>query len=269
LVTFFIDGQPRPPVFVGLTGGWYRASLLATDLTAGGHTVTAVYSGDATNAPSQSSPVQVTIVAARTTTELRSSTRTSVYGQLVTFTATVAIANLATVVPPPTGMVAFRDGRVVIGTVPLVNGVATLNWISTGVGKRHSITATYRGDPNAQVSTSRGLAQVVQKARTIVVMDAVPSHPYYTDSQFITFVIRVITWSRSGAEATGSVVLTGGRNRWSMRLDGHTARLVLPTSKVLRNTFTTRYPGNSNFAASSARLRFGRTAPAWPMSSTS
>jgi len=102
-----------------------------------------------------------------TTTTLTSSSpnNTSVFGQPVTFTATVAVVSPGT--GTPTGTVTFLDGSTTLGTGTLSGGVATLTVPSTSpliaalaVGT-HSITAVYGGDTNDLPSTSTLVTQVV------------------------------------------------------------------------------------------------------------
>jgi sugar lactone lactonase YvrE len=111
-----------------------------------------------------------------TTTTLTSSSpnNTSVFGQPVTFTATVAVVSPGT--GTPTGTVTFLDGSTTLGTGTLSGGVATLTLPSPpppfftpggplllgplSVGT-HSITAVYSGDANDLPSTSTLLTQVV------------------------------------------------------------------------------------------------------------
>ncbi|HET7831985.1 MAG TPA: Ig-like domain-containing protein [Gallionella sp.] len=66
-------------------------------------------------------------------------------GQTVTLTVTVTGSNPAA---PPTGVVTFQEGlNVVLGSIPLTNGVAILDtrFSTTGI---HGVTATYAGDSN-------------------------------------------------------------------------------------------------------------------------
>src|SRR5439155_8710914 len=102
---------------------------------------------------------------AATTTALSSSTNSSVFGQPVTFTATVT-AN-----PPGagtlSGTVTFKDGTTSLATSSLSGGVATYTNAALSV-TNHSITAVYSGDANFNSSTnSPALTQTVSKATTL------------------------------------------------------------------------------------------------------
>ena len=92
-----------------------------------------------------------------TTTSLLSSLNPSVFGQSVTFTATVAPT---TGVGTPTGTVTFFDGATPLGApVALAGGTAAFTTSTLAAGS-HPITATYNGDPNFDASTSSLLTQV-------------------------------------------------------------------------------------------------------------
>jgi hypothetical protein len=95
-----------------------------------------------------------------TTTTLVSSANPSVYGQPVTFTATVSPVSGA---GTPTGSVTFSDGGTVLATVELVDGQASFTTDALTLG-RHHITAAYDGDGNFLASTSPVLTQKVQTA---------------------------------------------------------------------------------------------------------
>jgi uncharacterized delta-60 repeat protein len=95
-----------------------------------------------------------------TTTTLASSANPSVYGQSVTFTATVSTTGTVS----PTGTVQFLDGSTLLGTGTLstANGITTATFATTtlAVGT-HSLSAVYGGDGNDMGSTSAVLSQVV------------------------------------------------------------------------------------------------------------
>ncbi len=99
------------------------------------------------------------------TTTVQASVNPSVFGQAVTFTASVN--PLAPSVVAPTGVVLFLDGSTRLGTASL-NGSGQAQWTITtplSVGT-HSITAAYTGDTHFTGSASLPLEQRVKPART-------------------------------------------------------------------------------------------------------
>jgi hypothetical protein len=127
-----------------------------TTLALGSHSITVVYSGDATYAGSTSHPVTQNVLQA-TSVSLISAPNLSIINQSVTFTATVTPG-------AATGTVTLWDGTAVIGCCslrPVTGGVATctINTLSAG---SHSITAVYSGDATHASSTSNLVTQVVE-----------------------------------------------------------------------------------------------------------
>ena len=96
----------------------------------------------------------------RAHTTVVSSSLSSVFGQPVTFTASVTSGSPGT----PTGTVTFKDGATTLGTGAL-NGSAqatfTTSALSTGA---HTITASYGGDASFAPSTSAAISQAVHHA---------------------------------------------------------------------------------------------------------
>jgi predicted extracellular nuclease len=99
--------------------------------------------------------VTMTVTPAATTTTVTSSANPATIGAPITFTATVSGA-------PTGGTVSFTvDGTALGSPVPVVNGVATSNPISTlGVGA-HAVTASFSGTASYQPSTG-SLSQLVR-----------------------------------------------------------------------------------------------------------
>lgn len=163
----FKDGASNLGSAIAVVSG--VAQLTTSALTQGTHPITAIYSGDATNTTSTSPAVNQVVNAAgagATTTGLGSSQNPSVFGQSVTFTATVTGTN-------PTGSVQFFDGGGSLGSATLSGGVAQLATSSLAVGT-HSITAVYGGDAGNGGSTSPAVPQVV---------NAVVSPPTFSGAQ--------------------------------------------------------------------------------------
>jgi len=121
----------------------------------GSHTLTAVYSGDANDSPSTSTPVNLQVngvLAATTTTLSAGETFIGAFSALL-LTATVSPATA-------TGTVAFFDGATQIGSVPLSSGTASFQ-VSTLAAGTHTLTASYGGDANDAASSSAGVTVTV------------------------------------------------------------------------------------------------------------
>jgi hypothetical protein len=218
----FSDGSMVVCFAQALSGG--VATCTTSDLSVGGHSITAAYSGDTNNSQSTSPVFAQTVlgqtVMASTATAVSSSRNPSAAGQPVTFTATVAGAS-------PTGSVKFMDSGSTLGscgTQPLTGTTATCTTSSLGVGT-HAIAAAYGGSTDTASSTSNALQQsIVAPAPT---------------NRFRLSAVTV--------HAVGSV-------RFSLTLPGAGAIDVLETTTVSRTAARTDLPGppRGSFA-------FGRT----------
>ncbi len=121
----------------------------------GTYTIAAAYGGDG-NYQAVTATTQL-LVADSSTTTLSSSLNPSMYGQDVTFTASVLQPGIT---GTPEGLVTFRDGANTLGISQLSGGRASLTATVLTVG-RHIITADYAGGANATPSTSPTLLQTV------------------------------------------------------------------------------------------------------------
>ncbi len=143
-----------------------EATFVTTSLSAGTHTLTAVYVGNFNFEANTSTATQI-VGQVPTVTGLESSANPAVFGDTVTFTATVDSAT-----GTPTGTVVFREGSTVLGTAVLAaNGGeqrASLAVPGLGAGT-HAVTATYSGDVSHGASTSPPYTQVISKAPTTIV----------------------------------------------------------------------------------------------------
>src|SRR5262249_40085394 len=110
--------------------------------------------------------VTQTVNASNTTTALTASTAAPVFGQPVTFTATVSA--VAPGIGTPTGTVTFMDGASTLGTGTLASGVATLTTTATnnlGLGG-HSIPAVSGAPTNSNPSPPSAGTVTVSQAST-------------------------------------------------------------------------------------------------------
>jgi hypothetical protein len=128
-------------------------------LSAGSHSITAVYGGDTNNATSTSNTLTQEVNQATSSTILGSAPNPSILGQSVTFTATVTGQS-------PTGTVTFNEGATPLcSAVTLSSGSASCPTSILSVGS-HSITAVYGGDTNNATSTSNTVTQQVNQTST-------------------------------------------------------------------------------------------------------
>ena len=124
------------------------ATCTTNVLPVGSASITAVYSGDTSNAVATSPAVTQTVNQAATTTAVTSNTNPNVAGNAVTFTATVTGVS-------PGGSINFKAGGSTMtgcGSVSLTSGSASC--VSTfSTAGTYVITAEYSGDTNNVAST--------------------------------------------------------------------------------------------------------------------
>ena len=241
----FLDGVTNLGAPVTVSNG--TATLLTSSLSIGGHSITAVYSGDGNFAGNTGSlPIQ-TVNQAQSSTNISSSVNPSVFGQPVLFTATVSAA------PPGagtlTGTLQFKDGTTNLGAPVVVNnGSATFTTSSLAVGQ-HSITAVYSGDSNFAGSTGSLPTQTVSRAgsSTSLTSSVNPS----VAGQSVTFTATV-----NPAEATGNVTFQDGNTTIGTGTLSGGVTSSPPSSPTVPgpHSITASYGGDANFAASTSVL---------------
>ncbi|HXI31180.1 MAG TPA: Ig-like domain-containing protein, partial [Vicinamibacterales bacterium] len=112
----------------------------------------------------------ISVSKAATTTTLTSSVNPSVYGQAVTFTATVGVVAPGT--GQPSGTVTFMDGATTLGSATLdATGRGSFS-VSSLSAVAHTVTAVYGGAAAFSASTSSALTQTVAKALVTVTADS-------------------------------------------------------------------------------------------------
>lgn len=177
-------------------------------------------------------------------TVLTSSTNPSIFGQPVTFTATVTPASPLGIAP--TGTVTFMDGQNALGTMPLDNtGNASVTPPSLAIGT-HDITAVYSGDSNYSGS-SDAISQVVNKigTTTAVASDPNPSE----DGQIVTFTATVIPSQTGPTPISGSVAFFDGAAPLGTTAISSSGIAQFSTSQLSVGThsITAVYSGDGNY----------------------
>jgi hypothetical protein len=236
-IQFFIDGN-AVGVFAQLDTG--VAEIQVSTFSVGDHTVTAKYlSGDINFITSTSAPITQQVNKAATTVTVQSSAAPSVFGQPVTFTATVAVQSPGA--GAPSGSITFTDGTTVLGAVPVNSGTgfqATLTTSTLSVSQ-HVIVATYSGD-DSFLGSNGSINQKVNRAQTSTVV-ASSANPAQS-GQGITFTASVAPVAPGAGLPTGTVRFTvNGANL------GAPATLV--NGVATSTTFASLSPGTYAIAA--------------------
>ncbi len=282
-VQFSIDGSNfgSPVTLVSGTA----ASASTSTLAAGTHTIAATYSGDAINGTSTGSLSQV-VNSASAGVDVASSLNPSVYGQSVTFTATINGAN---------GLVKRRNGvksHDVSGTVawsdsngPLTctesgtstttvtsgnPGTATCTLSNLAVNLSDTITATYSGDSNHNAG-SGSVSQEVDAAGTT--MSVTSSLNPSVSGESVTFTATInaatgllrhrnfgakpmdvtgtVAWSSDTGCGTTAVSYTPGTGTG-------TATCTTSTLPVGDDVITATYSGDNNHGGATSTLSGGQ-----------
>jgi hypothetical protein len=228
-----------------LTGG--TASRSVAFSLVGTHAVSAAYQGDPVFSPSASAAVYVTVVKGGTASVLATSSPVTGRGESLTLTATVTA--LAPAAGVPAGSVKFRTGSTTLGSVSLVNGVATYTTTALAPGA-HSLTAVYVGDTRFATSTSPAVPHTVDGGTTTsVTSSANPS----VAGQPVTFTATVAVVGGGTSAPTGRVSFRRGtRELGSQPLSDGTARLTVDSLAVGKSSITAVYLGSDTHAGSTS-----------------
>jgi hypothetical protein len=220
-----------------------NALFPASWLTAGSHSVVAMYQGDGRYLSSASAPTKQVVNSAATTTSLVSSLNPSVFGQAVTFTAQVSSTTVT-----PTGTVEFLDGSTALGSATLANGSASLS-ISSLTAGTHSVTAAYQGTGNFDPSQSAPLNEVVNTATTTTSL--VSSVNPVSVHHKVTYTATVV--GQYGGLVTGTVTFQdGGTAVATVSVANSQAAYSTTYSKGGAHAITAVYSGDGNNVSSTS-----------------
>ena len=225
-------------------------SLPSTLLATGSpHTVTAIYTNSDGNFTSGRGSATPAVAQDATSLVLASSPNASVFGQTVSFTATV------TPVAPgsgtPTGTVDFKEGATDLtpGGITLVGGRATFSTSTLSVG-HHTVSASYNGDSNFLAGNS-SRTQTVNRAGTTTALSS--SSNTSVSGQTVVFTATVSLHAPGAGTPTGTVDFKEGATDLTpggVTLSNGHATFSISTLSVGQHTLTASYSGNADFTAS-------------------
>jgi len=250
-VTFTLDGASVGTAQV-TTGTPSTATLTITAPGVGGHTLTAIYSGDTNYTTVTSSSVTITISKVSTSLALAPATTTPLGGSPLLVTATITLSGTSTA--SPTGTVTLTLDGTVEGTQTVTGGTTATFTITVPASGVHTLQASYSGDSNFLASTSPSVNLTVAKTPTATVVVPATTTPIAGASLSVT---ATITPSTAGAtQPTGNVTFT---------VDGVSAGVSSvtagspSTASVNINTLTSGthalvavYSGDTSYAASTS-----------------
>jgi len=220
-------------------------ATLSVRLTAlGAFAITASYSGSLDFAASTSKSLSITVVPASTTTVVSSSNLTPGLGVAITLTATVAPASTDTL----PGTVSFYSGSTLLGSSPLVGGVASLSGVLLPPGP-NAVTAVYSGSADYAGSTSAALSISLQSATTLT-LSAIPTTQLYNNP--IVLTAQVI--AAAGGVPSGTVTFLDGTTVVTTVPVGANgvATYSIATLADGSHSLTAAYSGSSYFLPSSS-----------------
>ncbi|HEY4608899.1 MAG TPA: Ig-like domain repeat protein, partial [Ilumatobacteraceae bacterium] len=225
-----------------LSGG--VAGISSTTLTAGSHAITAAYSGDGNFTGATSAGLTQQVLRRTTTVVTSNRSPSAVFGQSITFTATVAPA---TGTGTPTGAVQFSIDGINVGVIVNLNaqGRATYSTNTLSAGS-HTIAASYSGSVVFGSSASAPFTQVVNMAVSTTFLTSNRNPAVF--GQGVTFTARV-----TPVAATGTVQFSidGAPTGGPVPLDATgRARLTVNSLSLGTHSVSAVYGGSINYLTS-------------------
>ncbi len=249
----FFDGSTDLGHGTALAGGGAgsTSTLTLSTLDVATHEVEAVYSPTGNFLASASGTVSHTVNQGTAAVALASSAGSAVYGQSVTFTATLTGGATS-------GTVTFSDGGTPLGSVALDgSGRAALTTSALALGSR-SITATYGGDADLLAATSGPASVSVSQAGTQVVL--LP-HAALKKKKVVSLGLEatIEPLAPGGGVPTGTVTFELKQKRkvkilGTVSLVDGEARLAVKPKGVLKKSITILYGGDADFQSSTMAL---------------
>ena len=229
-VLFSIDGGT--PVSVPLVDG--VATWTSPELEAGLRSFTASYTGFEDFSPASDTVVR-TVTAIATTTTLSAAPNPSALGAAVELVAQVESASGAA-----QGTVSFYSNASLIDAIPVVDGVARMDWTPASIGTR-TLTATYSGSSLHALSVSNEIAHVVNaigdKGDVSLTLNAPASAQAGAD---LPISIEIAPIAPATEIPTGT---------YDILVDGITEQSVAVTGPVVEVTLTGLASGTRNIVA--------------------
>ncbi len=174
------------------------ATLTLPSLPPGTYSITAIYQGDALDAPSLSNTITTQIVLTPTTTTLLPVPDKLAYNKPLTLTASTSPT-------PASGSLSFLDNGSPLGSAILVNGAATLQIPALSIGT-HSLYASFAGNSLLAASISASALTRIASDATVTTLSLAQLNVVVGSP--ITFNVQVN--STTAQAPTGTVAIRSG-----------------------------------------------------------
>ena len=177
---------------------------------------------------------------ANTSTALDAPINSGVFGQSVTFTATVTGSS-------PTGSVTFKDGTTTLcDAIALTGGSATCTTAALEVGT-HAVSATYGGNVGNAGSISPTLTYAVAQAATRTSITAHSPNPSAPGTP-VTVAANVTVEAPGAGVPSGTITVSDGTANCVIALPAASCSLTPATAGT--KAITASYGGDAHFIAS-------------------
>jgi uncharacterized protein (DUF2237 family) len=258
-IQFKVDGNAYGAPQTLDSGG--RASIVASDLDVGAHTIIAVFTSDNPDVLGSTGlllsgiiPVKQQVDPAQTSTSVSSSENPSEFGDTVTFTSTTSVVSPGA--GRPTGTVQFEDGGGPLGTPQTLDGSgqASLTTSALDVGA-HTINAVYTSD-NVNFDGSTGsVDETVDRAATTLVYDGATTSDF---DDLATLSARLVR-TNGGASIPGKTIgFTMGSETCSATTNaaGEASCSITPSEPAASYSVAAGFAGDTGFAPAAVSTAF-------------
>jgi len=235
-----INGSPWP-----MNGS--QALLQAALLSPGSHHVTAQFSGDTNNYPSDTFAAPLTVTVNRALPQVAVPRLLAVITD-ATLTFSTEITSSTAAAALPSGSVMLLDGAKTVATAALVNGSATLSVGGLSAGA-HSLSVSYIGDSNYASASSAPLSITIPKTNPQLTVTTAPASPVVGQPVTVTTrlsgrfpVTGTVSYVDSGVQLSSVAVST----------ETGTATFTFAPNASGTRSITALYSGDSNYVAASA-----------------
>ena len=242
--TVQIDDRATPLTTLTLQGNGCAYWYISPGLSAGEHSITAVYSGDRNNPSGSSAPTVLTVSPVPVNLAVSCWNASFPYGG--NYQCTVNVSSNA---GPAKGSITYAVDGGAQTAIPLSNGNAQFALTEPPAGN-HTVIIGYAQQTNYAAASSQTEKFTVTAAPTLVLLT--PSTWFATVGTNITFHAAVTSWSAGAPSDNGAVSFYNGSTLLATVPVDSSGQASYTTSSLRAGiqTITATYAGGNNYATS-------------------